>query len=248
MNGKFQAASLSLVIALLFIFSGVSSVRATSTDSNQNNNGGNNNGIGVSCNSGTNSGNGSINSGDCSTDNSTVGSSVNQNSVNVSCDCKPSPTPTPTPPPTGGNLPGGGGGGNGGGGTGGGSSCPNGPQTVDQVWLTDITSTTVTVHWANKGDATGYQLAYGPKNNKWQWGVKVGNVNQYTIKDIPAGLKVFVTVIPLNGDCPGGASSTPQVLAATGTAKGTALFLSGLALIALGVWKAQKSLASAKAK
>ena len=130
--------------------------------------------------------------------------------------------------------------------------CPqdNKPQAIDQVWFSDITPTTLIVHWATKGDATGYQLAYGIEDKKWLWGVKVegGNVNSYQLKDLPKDTKVFVNVIPYNGNCSGNPSDSfkagngTTVLAQTGTASSQALIFGGLTLISLGLWHSQKAL------
>lgn len=156
----------------------------------------------------------------------------------------------PEQPPVGGNPPST----TGGGGNGGAKAplCPqdNKPQTIDQVWFSDITPTTLIVHWATKGGATGYQLAYGIEENKWLWGVKIegGNVNAYQLKDLPADTKIFVSVIPLNGNCSGNPSDSfkagngTTVLAGTGTASSQALFLAGFSLISLGLWQSQKAL------
>lgn len=153
-------------------------------------------------------------------------------------------------PPVGGGPSGGGGGAEA-------PRCPEDdkPQTIDQVWFSDITLTTIVVHWATKGDATGYQLAYGPEENKWQWGVKVegGNVNSYELKDLPENLKVFVSVIPLNGNCSGNPSTSYKVgngvtvLAATGTVQTQALFLGGFSLVSLGLWQSQRALKRSQA-
>lgn len=127
------------------------------------------------------------------------------------------------------------------------------PQTVDQVWFSDIKPTSVTVHWAVKGDATGYQIAYGIEENKWLWGVKVTNVNSYELKDLPENAKIFVSVIPLNGNCSGDPSASYKagigttVLASTGTASSQALFLGGFSLISLGIWQAQNALKKSQA-
>lgn len=152
----------------------------------------------------------------------------------------PTPTPEPTQPPVGGGQPSGGG-------EGGANPprCPEDakPQDIDQVWISDVTPTSLIVHWANKGDETGYQVSYGPENNKYQWGIKVGNVNHLEIKEIPAGLKVVVSVIPLNGDCAGNPTQAgPSVLAAAGTTGNLPMFAGGFSLITLGLWQAQKSL------
>lgn len=135
--------------------------------------------------------------------------------------------------------------------------CPidNKPQTIDQVWFSDITQTTIIIHWAVKGDATGYQLAYGIEDNKWLWGVKVdgGNVNAYQLKDLPQNAKIFVSVIPLNGNCSGNPSASYKagvgttVLAATGSSSSQALFLGGFSLISLGLWQAKNTLKRSKA-
>ncbi|MBI3342055.1 fibronectin type III domain-containing protein [Candidatus Curtissbacteria bacterium] len=157
----------------------------------------------------------------------------------------PTPTPTPTPSPTPSNPPIGGGptsNNNGGGNITTPSCSPNSkPQDIDQVWVTDVTSTSLIVHWANKGDATGFQIAYGPADNKYQWGVKVGNVNQTQINGIPANLKVVVTVIPVNGDCAGNPTQAgPSVLAATGFASNWPLYLTGMSLMGFGLFLAGK--------
>lgn len=142
--------------------------------------------------------------------------------------------------------------GGGGGGVGGGQapSCPvDGlPQKVDQVWFSNVLPGQVTVHWVNKGDAQGYHIAYGLEPNKWLWGVEVGNVDQYTLSNLPTGVDIWVTVIPLGGDkCPG-AQSEPtkvggvQVLAATGTSISTLLFLAGFGFLALGLWQLNSAL------
>lgn len=130
--------------------------------------------------------------------------------------------------------------------------CPedNKPQTIDQVWFSDITPTSVIVHWAIKGDATAYQLAYGLEENKWLWGVKVegGNVNSYQLNGLPENAKIFVSVIPLNGNCSADPSASYKVgagttvLAATGTASSMALIMGGFSLITLGLWQSQKAL------
>lgn len=123
--------------------------------------------------------------------------------------------------------------------------CPvdNKPQIVDQVWFSDIKPTSLTVHWAIKGDATAYQLAYGIEDNKWLWGVKVegGNVNSYELKDLPKDVKIYVSVIPQNGNC-GGDPSAVTTLAATGNSSSMAMFLGGFSLITLGLWQSQKAL------
>lgn len=128
-------------------------------------------------------------------------------------------------------------------------TCPvdGKPQTVDQVWFSDITPTSVTVHWANKNDASGFQIAYGPENNKSQWGVQVGNVNHLTITELPQNVQIWVSVAPLNGQCSGDPSSFykaqgPQVLAATGLSQSLLGFLAGIGLISFGLWQAQKGL------
>lgn len=127
------------------------------------------------------------------------------------------------------------------------------PQTVDQVWFSDIKPTSLVVHWAVKGDATGYQIAYGLEENKWLWGVKVTNVNSYELKDLPENAKIFVSVIPLNGNCSGDPSASYKagvgttVLASTGKASSQALFLGGFSLISLGIWQAQNALKKSQA-
>lgn len=117
------------------------------------------------------------------------------------------------------------------------------PQEVDQVWFSDVKPTSLTVHWAIKGDATAYQIAYGIEQNKWLWGVKVegGNVNSYELKDLPKDVKIYVSVIPQNGICSGDPSAV-TTLAATGTSSPLAMFLGGFSLISLGLWQSQKAL------
>lgn len=128
-------------------------------------------------------------------------------------------------------------------------SCPvdDKPQTIDQVWQSDIKPTSLILHWGVKGDASGYQIAYGLEPNKWLWGVKVndGKANSIELKDLPENAKIYANVIPLNGECGGNPSAT--VLAATGAASSQALFLGGFTLISLGLWQAQKSLKRSKA-
>lgn len=153
----------------------------------------------------------------------------------------PSPTPTPPPPPVGGGP-------SGEGGVAGGPQCPiDRPQQVDQVWFTDKKPGEVTVHWANKGDAWGFQIAYGPSQNQLIWGVEVADskANQFTLKGLPDG-ELWVSVIAKSSkDCGGPASSARavgQVLAAVGFADSALLSLAGAGLISLGLWQAQRGL------
>lgn len=163
----------------------------------------------------------------------------------------PSPTPTPTPSPSPSAPPvGGPGGGEGGGNV---KSCPvnNLPQKVDQVWFTDVQANQVTVHWANKGDAQGYNITYGLEPNNWLWGVKVGNVSEVTLKGLPTS-NIWVSVIPLGQDDCAGESSNPvtpggevlgaKVLGATGVINNLMLFLAGFGSLGLGLWYAQRVL------
>lgn len=249
MKKKLITTSTSLLFGILVLVVGISNVSAEDNfglfNGNvfQNNNSTVNNGASQNCTTGNaTSQGGTATSGNCSND-ASVGNVINSNQ-NSDCNCTPTPQPTPTPTPT--NPPGGGGQPNGGNGRGGngGSSCPTNTnlQSVDPVWVTDVTSTSLIVHWSNKGDATAYQIAYGPANNKYQWGVRVGNVNSFQINQIPAGLKVVVTVFPVNGDCAGNASGQPSTLAAAGFASNTPLYITGMVLIGLGLLQAQKRL------
>lgn len=149
-------------------------------------------------------------------------------------------------PPTGGGGPSVGGGG-------GGPTCPTDrPQPVDQVWFSDIGPNEVTVHWANKGDAAGFQIAYGPSQNNLIWGVEVNdpNATQFTIHDLPGG-DLWVSVIAKSSKECGGPSSPvvkaqvgPQVLGAAGIANSAILFSAGFGLIALGLWQTQRRLST----
>lgn len=160
----------------------------------------------------------------------------------------PEPTPTPTPfvPPVGGS--------NGGGGGDGAEapSCPVDakPQNIDQVWITDVTSTSLVVNWANKGDASGFQIAYGPQENKLQWGIRVndGKANSYQINGIPENLKVFVSIAPVDGDCSGNPAEATTALASTGVVQSLSSLLGGFGLIALGLWQSQKTAFSKRFK
>ena len=251
MKKSLVITSLSVLTGAFVLVAGISNVIAVDNfglfNGNvfQNNNGNVNNGSSQNCTTGNaTSQGGTATSGNCSNTTS-IGNILNSNQNN-GCNCSPTPQPTPTPtptnPPTGGGNPGGGsndGGGNGG------SSCPTNSnlQSVDPVWVRDVTATSLVVHWSNKGDATGYQIAYGPANNKYQWGVKVdGNLSSFQINQIPSGLKIVVTVFPVSGDCAGNASNQPATLAATGFASNALLYLSGMALIGLGLVQAQKRL------
>ena len=153
----------------------------------------------------------------------------------------PEPSPSPTPPPVGGGP-------SGEGGVAGGPQCPiDRPQQVDQVWFSDIKPGEVTVHWANKGDAWGFQIAYGPAQNNLIWGVEVAdpNATQFTLKDLPAG-DLWVSVIAKSSKECGGPGSEPkvvgQVLAAAGIANSALLSLAGAGMISLGLWQAQRGL------
>lgn len=148
-------------------------------------------------------------------------------------------------PPTGGGGPSVGGGG-------GGPVCPTDrPQQVDQVWFSNIQPNEVTVHWANKGDAWGFQIAYGPSQNNLIWGVEVNdpNATQYTLKDLPGG-DIWVSVIAKSSKECGGPSSPvvrasvvgPQVLGATGVETQALMYLAGFGLISTGLWQAQRGL------
>lgn len=126
-------------------------------------------------------------------------------------------------------------------------SCPvDGlPQKVEQVWFSDLVASQVTVHWVNKGDTSGYHIAYGTKPSEWQWGVEVGNVDQYTISDLPEGVDLWFTVIPLGvNKCPGGQSDPAhvggqvlgaQVLGATGDGIWRYILILGFGFLAAGV-------------
>jgi len=165
----------------------------------------------------------------------------------------PEPSPSPTPPPVGGGP-------SGEGGVAGGPQCPiDRPQQVDQVWFSDIKPGEVTVHWANKGDAYGYHIAYGPAADNLPWGVEVGNVSEVTLNDLPGG-DLWVTVAAKSSaDCGGPTSDPvkvagqvlgvqPQVLGATGVADTALPFSAGFGLIALGLWQAQTALAKREQK
>lgn len=152
----------------------------------------------------------------------------------------------PSTPPTGGGP-------SGGGPSSGGESkpaCPqSGPQQVDQVWFTDVKPGEVTVHWANKGDASGFHIAYGPAQDNLIWGVEVDdhNATQFTLGSLPGGDLWVAVIAKSSKDCGGPISpivkvSGPQVLGATGVASSTILFSAGFGLIALGLWQTQKGL------
>ncbi len=169
----------------------------------------------------------------------------------------PTPSPSPTTPPVGGSD-----GGSNGGGGGSTISCPNDrPQKVDKVWFSDVSANQVTVHWANKGDAWGYQVAYGPKADDMPWGVEVGNVSEVTLKDLPGG-SLFVKVIAKSSkECGGPSSDTFEVggvgggqvlgintLGATGFSQSMIIFALGLTSIFAGLWQTQKRFAKSGAK
>lgn len=166
------------------------------------------------------------------------------NSLNVyaSEEEEPCPSPSPSPSPT---LPpvGGGPGPQDGGGAGG-PQCPTDrPQQVDKVWFTDKKPGEITVHWANKGDAQGFHIAYGPAQNQLIWGVEVNDpkASQYTLKGLPDG-DIWASVIAKSSKECGGPSSEARVLAAVGTASPALLFFAGAGSLSLGLWQAQRGL------
>ncbi|MBI3282648.1 fibronectin type III domain-containing protein [Candidatus Curtissbacteria bacterium] len=151
--------------------------------------------------------------------------------------CPEEPSPSPTPPPVGGGP-------SGEGGVAGGPQCPTDrPQQVDQVWFTDKKPGEVTVNWANKGDAAGFHIAYGPAQNQLIWGVEVDDpkANQYTLKGLPDG-DIWASVIAKSSKECGGPASETKTLAAVGTASSALLFLAGAGLITAGLWQAQRGL------
>lgn len=155
----------------------------------------------------------------------------------------PEPSPSPTPPPVGGGP-------SGEGGVSGGPQCPTDrPQQVDQVWFTDKKPGQITVNWANKGDASGFHIAYGPAQNQLIWGVEVNdpNANQFTLKGLPDG-ELWASVIAKSSKDCGGPSSEPETLAAVGTASSSLLFAAGAGLVSLGLWQAQRGLRKASKK
>ena len=115
------------------------------------------------------------------------------------------------------------------------------------------------MHWVNKGDAYGYQIAYGPTADNLPYGTEVGNVSEATLKSLPGG-DLYVKVIAKSSkDCGGpssdsfkvggvsggqvlGASTGPQVLAATGTPDPYAIFAVGFGMITAGLWQLKRSL------
>ena len=136
-------------------------------------------------------------------------------------------------------------------------SCPSdGPQKVDQIWFSDIKSGEVTVHWANKGDAQGYHIAYGPSADNMLWGVEVaGNLNTYTLKNLPGGDLFEKIVAKKSADCGGPTSEAFKVggvgggqvlgastLAKTGVVENLMLFILGFGTLSLGLWQTQKAL------
>ena len=163
----------------------------------------------------------------------------------------PSPSPEPSTPPVGGPGP-----------EVGGEittpQCPTDrPQKVDQVWFSDVKPNEVTVHWANKGDAWGFQIQYGPAQDQLIWGVEVSDkdASQYTLKDLPGGDLWVVVIAKSSKECGGSSSDTvqvagvtPQVLGATGVATKTATALAGFSLIGLGLWQVQRVLQRADKK
>ena len=131
------------------------------------------------------------------------------------------------------------------------------PQKVDQVWFSDVKPNEVTVHWANKGDAWGFQIQYGPAQDQLIWGVEVSDkdASQYTLKDLPGGDLWVVVIAKSSKECGGSSSDTvqvagvtPQVLGATGVATTTATALAGFSLIGLGLWQVQRVLQRADKK
>lgn len=130
---------------------------------------------------------------------------------------------------------------------------PNGPQKVDQIWFSNVQPSEVTVHWANKGDAHSYHIAYGPAANNLPWGVVVpGNLSQFTLTSLPGGSLWVQIIAKVSADC-GGPSSDPtevgkgQVLGVTtlaeaGTITNSLVFLSGFGLLILGLWQTKKAL------
>lgn len=158
------------------------------------------------------------------------------------CPEEPSPSPSPTPPTGGPN------GGPSDGGVSGGPQCPTDrPQAIDQVWFTDIKPNEVTVHWANKGDAHSYHIAYGPQADNLPWGVVVGGQeSQVTLKNLPGG-DLWVTISAKSSAECGGPTTQPakvgpQVLGAVGTSQSALFSLAGMIAIGLGLWQAQKGL------
>ena len=137
-------------------------------------------------------------------------------------------------------------------------SCPtNGPQQVDQVWFSDIKPGSVTVHWANKGDAAGFHIQYGPSANNLPWGTEVGGgANSVTLNNLPAG-DLWVTITAKqSADCGGPTTSPVKVsggvgggqvlgastLAETGVFENLMLLLAGFGVLSLGLWQTQKAL------
>lgn len=138
------------------------------------------------------------------------------------------------------------------------SCSANGPQVVDQVWFSDIKPGSVAVHWANKGDAFGYHIQYGPSANNLPWGTEVGgNVNVVTLNNLPSG-DLWVTITAKqSADC-GGPTTDPvkvaaggvgggqvlgaSTLAKTGVFENLMLFAMGFGFLSLGLWQTQKAL------
>lgn len=138
-------------------------------------------------------------------------------------------------------------------------SCPSdtGLKKVDGIFFSNVGDGHATVHWSNKGDASGFHIAYGLAPNQWLWGVEVGNVDHFDLNDLPTGSDIWVSVIPLDGHkCSGPGSDsvkisgvggqvlgarTPSVLAATGQDYGSILLLGiGTATLSIGLWRARK--------
>ncbi len=106
---------------------------------------------------------------------------------------------------------------------------PEGPQKVDVVWFSNIQAHEVTVHWANKGDAWGYQIAYGPSADNLPWGVEAGNVSQFTLKDLPGGDLYVKVISKASKDCGGPTSDSFKVGGIGGVGGGQVLGVNTLA-------------------
>ncbi|OGD87052.1 hypothetical protein A2870_00200 [Candidatus Curtissbacteria bacterium RIFCSPHIGHO2_01_FULL_41_11] len=140
--------------------------------------------------------------------------------------------------------------------------CPTGvPQKIDQVWFSNDLPGEVTVNWANKGDAWGFHIAYGPSQNSLIWGVDVPdpNANSFTLKGLQGGNLWVAVTAKSSQDCGGPTTDPKQVdggvgaqvlgastLASTGSLDSMVLLLSGAALISAGLWNAQNALKKGK--